>query len=322
MTLADKVDLPIVLYNIPGRTGVTMSPQTVARLDEHPNIVAIKEATGSLDMASEIMCLCDITDPQRRRLADAAADEHRRQGRDQRRVEPAARRDQEDDQARARPATSPRPRPIHHRLFPLIKSPLPRRQPRRHQVRDEARRHGHRRAAPAAVGSERGDEEGDRRAGQKLGVNVRRRCLATHARDDPPLRRHLRRSRSGPGATRHRRRPPRPARTWSSCASTTFDRRRSRRDIVAAEVSTLPVHRHLPPALGRRRTASCRDDERVESPRCDERLGGSYVDIELASYATLPNARPRRDIPRRATSSSAPRFQRPARSALQPRSTR
>jgi 4-hydroxy-tetrahydrodipicolinate synthase len=61
MTLADRVDLPIVLYNIPGRTGITMSPQTVARLNEHRNIVGIKEATGSLDMASEIMSLCDIT---------------------------------------------------------------------------------------------------------------------------------------------------------------------------------------------------------------------------------------------------------------------
>ena len=61
MTLADRVDLPIVLYNIPGRTGVTMSPQTVARLYAHKNIVAIKEATGSMDMASEIMSLCDIT---------------------------------------------------------------------------------------------------------------------------------------------------------------------------------------------------------------------------------------------------------------------
>jgi 4-hydroxy-tetrahydrodipicolinate synthase len=61
MTLADGVDLPIVLYNIPGRTGVTMSAQTVARLSQHKNIVAIKEATGSLDMASEIASLCDIT---------------------------------------------------------------------------------------------------------------------------------------------------------------------------------------------------------------------------------------------------------------------
>jgi 4-hydroxy-tetrahydrodipicolinate synthase len=61
MTLADRVDLPIVLYNIPGRTGITMTPATVARLNKHPNVVAIKEATGSLDMASEIMSLCDIT---------------------------------------------------------------------------------------------------------------------------------------------------------------------------------------------------------------------------------------------------------------------
>ncbi|XAM00900.1 4-hydroxy-tetrahydrodipicolinate synthase [Phycisphaeraceae bacterium D3-23] len=61
MTVADAVDLPIVLYNIPGRTNVTMQPATVARLYEHANIVAIKEATGSLDMASEIRSLCDIT---------------------------------------------------------------------------------------------------------------------------------------------------------------------------------------------------------------------------------------------------------------------
>ena len=60
MTLADKVELPIILYNIPGRTGVNMTPQTIARLAKHPNIVAIKEATGSLDQASEIMSLCDL----------------------------------------------------------------------------------------------------------------------------------------------------------------------------------------------------------------------------------------------------------------------
>jgi 4-hydroxy-tetrahydrodipicolinate synthase len=61
MTLADRVELPIVLYNIPGRTGITMSPQTVARLAKHPNIVAIKESTGSLDIATEIKSLCNIT---------------------------------------------------------------------------------------------------------------------------------------------------------------------------------------------------------------------------------------------------------------------
>ncbi len=59
--VADEVDLPIVLYNIPGRCGAGMTPETVARLAEHDNIVAIKEATGSLDQASEIAMRCDIT---------------------------------------------------------------------------------------------------------------------------------------------------------------------------------------------------------------------------------------------------------------------
>ena len=61
MSVADTVALPIVLYNIPGRTNITMEPATVARLASHPNVVAIKEATGSMDIASEIASLCDIT---------------------------------------------------------------------------------------------------------------------------------------------------------------------------------------------------------------------------------------------------------------------
>ena len=59
--IADEVDLPIVLYNIPGRCGAGLTPETVARLAEIDNIVAIKEATGSLDQASEIAMRCDIT---------------------------------------------------------------------------------------------------------------------------------------------------------------------------------------------------------------------------------------------------------------------
>ena len=47
-------DLPLVLYNVPGRTGQNLQPKTVARLAEIDNIVAIKEATGNLDQASEI----------------------------------------------------------------------------------------------------------------------------------------------------------------------------------------------------------------------------------------------------------------------------
>ncbi len=59
--IAEEVDLPIVLYNIPGRCGAGMTPETVARLAELENIVAIKEATGSLDQASEITTRCDLT---------------------------------------------------------------------------------------------------------------------------------------------------------------------------------------------------------------------------------------------------------------------
>jgi 4-hydroxy-tetrahydrodipicolinate synthase len=47
-------DLPILLYNIPGRTGQNLSPETIARLAEIPNIVAVKEASGSLDQVSQI----------------------------------------------------------------------------------------------------------------------------------------------------------------------------------------------------------------------------------------------------------------------------
>ena len=50
-------DLPIMLYNIPGRTGQNLAPETVARLAKIPNIVAIKEASGVLDQASQIRSL-------------------------------------------------------------------------------------------------------------------------------------------------------------------------------------------------------------------------------------------------------------------------
>ena len=59
-SLSEAVDLPIMLYNIPGRTGVTMSPQTVARLRREANVVAVKEATGDVRMASRYRQLCDI----------------------------------------------------------------------------------------------------------------------------------------------------------------------------------------------------------------------------------------------------------------------
>ncbi|MCK5287167.1 MAG: 4-hydroxy-tetrahydrodipicolinate synthase [Thermodesulfovibrionia bacterium] len=56
--IAEKVDIPIVLYNVPSRTGVNLLPQTVARLSEIKNIVGIKEATGDMKQVSEVIRLC------------------------------------------------------------------------------------------------------------------------------------------------------------------------------------------------------------------------------------------------------------------------
>ena len=61
MAVADSCDLPVMLYNIPGRAAVAIAPETVERLSRHPNVVAIKEATGSMDSASEIRQRCGIT---------------------------------------------------------------------------------------------------------------------------------------------------------------------------------------------------------------------------------------------------------------------
>jgi len=60
-TIAGAVDLPMILYNIPGRCGVNMQPGTIARLAEIENVVGIKEASGQLDQVSEIAAHCDLT---------------------------------------------------------------------------------------------------------------------------------------------------------------------------------------------------------------------------------------------------------------------
>ncbi len=59
--VADAVDLPQILYNIPGRSAVNIAPETVARLAGHKNIVAVKEASGSMDYVSQLRLLSDIT---------------------------------------------------------------------------------------------------------------------------------------------------------------------------------------------------------------------------------------------------------------------
>ena len=59
--IAREVDIPIILYNVPSRTGISILPETVSELSKIDNIVAIKEASGNLEQVSQILNLCDIT---------------------------------------------------------------------------------------------------------------------------------------------------------------------------------------------------------------------------------------------------------------------
>ena len=59
--IAEEVDLPIILYDIPGRCGAGMTVDTIVRLAEIENIVGIKDATGQMDHVSEIATRCDMT---------------------------------------------------------------------------------------------------------------------------------------------------------------------------------------------------------------------------------------------------------------------
>jgi 4-hydroxy-tetrahydrodipicolinate synthase len=56
--IAESTELPLILYNIPGRTSVTISAETMARLAEVPNIVGVKDSTLSMNMISDVISLC------------------------------------------------------------------------------------------------------------------------------------------------------------------------------------------------------------------------------------------------------------------------
>lgn len=57
-SILDTVDVPMILYNVPGRTVTNMEPKTVARLASHPHVIGIKEASGNLKQISEIIKVC------------------------------------------------------------------------------------------------------------------------------------------------------------------------------------------------------------------------------------------------------------------------
>lgn len=59
--ISENCSIPICVYNIPGRTGKNIEPETIARIGEFDNITMVKEATGSLDQASQILATTDLT---------------------------------------------------------------------------------------------------------------------------------------------------------------------------------------------------------------------------------------------------------------------
>jgi 4-hydroxy-tetrahydrodipicolinate synthase len=59
--IAEQVGVPLCVYNIPGRTGKNIEPETIARMAELPSVMLVKEATGSLDQASQILCTTNLT---------------------------------------------------------------------------------------------------------------------------------------------------------------------------------------------------------------------------------------------------------------------
>jgi 4-hydroxy-tetrahydrodipicolinate synthase len=59
--ISEAIEIPVCVYNIPGRTGKNIEPETIARIAEFSNVTMVKEATGSLDQASQVLALTDLT---------------------------------------------------------------------------------------------------------------------------------------------------------------------------------------------------------------------------------------------------------------------
>ena len=119
--IADATDLPIVVYNVPGRTGCNMEPATLARLATIPHIVGVKEASGNIQQMAEI---CRAVPRRfhravRRRCDHAAADGDRRPRHHLGGLERDAGGDGADRRGR-RARRLQAARALHHRLLPLM----------------------------------------------------------------------------------------------------------------------------------------------------------------------------------------------------------
>ena len=158
LRIAEEVALPICVYNIPGRTGKNMAPETIARLAELENIALVKEATGSLDQASQILNSTNLTvlsgdDSLTLPLMSIGGEGV---------ISVAANIVPHDMcglvQGVSRGRCRPSPAVAPSALSALPRHARPGHQPDPHQSRDEAARPGQRRAAAAddALGGRRG----------------------------------------------------------------------------------------------------------------------------------------------------------------------
>ena len=120
--IADEGGLPVVVYNVPGRTGINIAADTVLRLAEHERIIGVKEASGNLEQIMTIVR--DRPDglrrPLRRRQLDLAAAGPRRRRRHLRRLQRGAGRHGEPLRRRARGRLGHRPA-LHERYLPLMR---------------------------------------------------------------------------------------------------------------------------------------------------------------------------------------------------------
>ena len=112
-TVAGATGLPVMLYDIPGRTGVALQTETLLRLAEHPQVVAVKDAKDDLGATSAVLARTDLAVLLRHRPAEPAAARHRRGGHGERgeprRHAPAGRAGPGARRRRRRPGSSAAP---------------------------------------------------------------------------------------------------------------------------------------------------------------------------------------------------------------------
>ena len=120
--IADATDLPVILYDIPGRTGVPIKYETILRAAKHPNILAVKDAKGDFSEVSRVLNQTDlhVLLGRRRQRAAAPGDRRAPASSASRRTSPPRRTARSS--TRSTRATSPRRRPRTRQLEPLVRA--------------------------------------------------------------------------------------------------------------------------------------------------------------------------------------------------------